>query len=712
MRRRTKVLAGSFVVVGAFGLWARLGGLPVAITQPKTISAPTFLASDGSPLDAAATRALAASKGQSSGVRGPSLAQQARRLAEATKAAEDRRFTSHVGVDPIAVVRAIGADIRARRVVQGGSTITQQLVKLRAGASADGRGVTSKFRQAVYALRLEHRMTKDQILSAYLSEAPYGGRMIGAEAAAEGYFGTSASQLSWAQAAYLAALPQRPTAFNPRRDQKAARNRQVWILRRLRKTGAITEAELKTSLTESLNLVPDAFDPQAPHFTEMLAKQMKSTGTPIRTTLNASLQRDVVGIARQQRRELRKNHAANVAVVVIDNRTGAVRAWEGSGDYFDADHGGMLNGPMLTRQVGSTIKPFIYAGAFDAGSAPGDLIDDTPFETMADGKNFQPQNYDHKFRGPIPMREALASSVNIPAVRLLADQTPRVLMDRLARAGIKLPFGPQHYGLALGLGTAEISLLDLTKAYASFARGGLSLDATFVEPAKVQTSGRRVASESAAFLVSDVLSDNEARATAFGRRSALKFTFPVAAKTGTSQNFHDNWVVGFTADFTVGVWVGNFDRTPLAGATGVTGAGPVFHAVMLAAHRYLTPNSGLSPDATLLSSVPDDLVAVPNGSRTEYEWLVPRKKVESKPALGGQLRLVEPVDGGKYLLDESRPGDAQSLPLRASGGSAPYAFTVDGDPFTGSSWALEAGRHEVCVRDRAGAERCSQFSVS
>lgn len=712
MRRRTKVLAGSFVVVGALGLWARLGGLPVAITQPRTIRAPTFLASDGSPLDAAATRALAAEKRQSSKTRGPSLAKQAKRLAAATKAAEDRRFTSHVGVDPIAVIRAVGADVRARRVVQGGSTITQQLVKLRAGSGSDGRSALGKLRQAIFALRLEHRLSKDDILSAYLAEAPYGGRMIGAESAAEGYFGTSASQLTWAQAAYLAALPQRPTAFNPRRDQTAARHRQVWILRRLRKTGGINERELKSALSEPLNLVPDAFDPQAPHFTEMLAKQLTTTGVPIRTTLDAALQRDVVGIARQQRRVLRKNHAANVAVVVLDNRTGAVRAWEGSGDYFDADHGGMLNGPTLVRQVGSTIKPFIYAGAFDAGSAPGDLIDDTPFETMADGKNFQPQNYDHKFRGPIPMRRALASSINIPAVRLLADQTPRVLMNTLSRSGIDLPFGPQHYGLALGLGTAEISLLDLTKAYASFARGGMSLNPTFLEPAKVQAGGRQVVSESAAFLVSDVLSDNEARASAFGRRSALKFTFPVAAKTGTSQNFHDNWVVGYTADFTVGVWVGNFDRTPLAGATGVTGAGPVFHAVMLAAHRYLTPTAGLSPDATLLRSVPDDLVAVEHGTRTEYDWLVPRRRVVSAPDLGGNLRLVEPVGGGQYLLDASRPGDAQRLPLRASGGSAPYLFMVDGDPFTGSSWLLQVGRHEICVRDRAGTQRCSRFSVS
>lgn len=599
--------------------------------------------------------------------------------------------------------------------MQGGSTITQQLVKLRVGGSKS-RAAGGKLRQALYAFRLEHRLTKDEILSAYLAEAPYGGRMIGAESAAEGYFGSSASQLTWAQAAYLAALPQRPTAFNPRRDATAARSRQTWILRRLRATGQISAKELDQALKEPLALVADAFDPQAPHFTEMLARQTKSrVDTPIRTTLDAALQRDVVGIARQQRRELRKSHAANVAVVVLDNATGAVRAWEGSGDYFDPDHGGMLNGPMLARQTGSTIKPFVYVGAFDGGASPGDLIDDTPFETTADGKNFRPQNYDHKFRGPIPMRQALASSVNIPAVRLLAAQTPRALVNTLKRSGVTLPYGPQHYGLALGLGTAEIGLLDLTKAYAALAREGLSVEPTFFEPAAVQTSGRRVASEAAAFLVGDVLSDNEARAPAFGRKSALRFAFPVAVKTGTSQNFHDNWVVGYTADFTVGVWVGNFDRTPLAGATGVTGAGPVFHAVMLAAHRHLTPSAGTQAGATLFRSVPRDLIAQETNGRIEYRWASARTKIPTAPTAptpGGKLRLVEPVDGGRYLLDAGRPIDAQRLPLRATGGSGPYSFTVDGDQFVGVTWPLVAGRHEVCVRDQRAAERCANFTVS
>ncbi len=736
MRRRTKALLGSFTVAVGLAGWVRFGSLPTEILLPRSVSVPTFLARDGTPLDAAASRARNAARGllsfgpttsrstSTDTETGPSLAQQADRLAAATKAAEDRRFSAHIGIDPLAITRAIVADARARHVVQGGSTITQQLVKLRSSSSANGRTFVSKIRQAVYAVRLEHRVSKDDILSAYLAEAPYGGRLIGAEAAAQGYFSTSASQLSWAQAAYLAALPQRPTAFNPRRNADAAVNRQRWILRRLRTSGQLTDAELKSALTERLGLATDVFDPLAPHFTEMLGKREKDTGelrekgAPLRTTLDAMLQKEVVGIARQQRRSLQKNHAANVAVVVLDNATGAVRAWEGSGDYFDANHGGMLNGPLLARQTGSTMKPFIYASAFDAGAAPGDLIDDTPFETLADGKSFRPQNYDHQFRGPITLRQALANSVNVPAVRLLADQSPRVLVDTLKRGGIDLPYGPQHYGLALGLGTAEISLLDLTSAYASFARGGRSLDATFFEPAAVQPGGRRVMSKASAFLISDVLADNDARTPAFGRNSALRFSFPVAAKTGTSQNFHDNWVIGYTADITVGVWVGNFDRTPLAGATGVTGAGPIFHAVMLAAHSRLSSLSDSIAGATLFASVPKELVSKTNGMHTEYRWVGNRTtssasaSPSSSPSSGGRLRMIEPVNGGEYLIDETRPRSTQRLPLRASGGHGSYGFVVDDIPETSGAWLLQAGKHMACVRDSAGGNVCHSFTVS
>ena len=517
----------------------------------------------------------------------------------------------------------------------------------------------------MYAVRLERKFSKNEILSAYLAEAPYGGRVIGAEAASNQYFGVSASQLSWAQAAYLAALPQRPTAFNPKRDRSRAVTRQRWILDRLH-----ADKRIDTKTWRSARKAPLAFaesadgDPSlAPHFVELLlgktpagatktgarlvapkngGAQGRVTAVPeaapdnaangavsggvkndakndaksgvksgvkggvkggvngavkggvsgaansfTRTTLDASLQRDVVGIARHNREVLRQRKAANISVLVIDNATGAIRAWEGSGDYFAASTGGAINGPLIPRQIGSTIKPFIYAQSFDAGTSPGDLVDDTPLRMSSAGGLFAPQNYDRRFHGQLPARVALGSSINVPAVRVLRAVGVRSVGEQLAASGITLPAPAASYGLSLGLGATEVSLLDLTYAYAAFSRGGKSLRPVSLEPAGPQLGGTQVVSPESAFLVSDVLADNDARTSAFGRSSVLKLPFPASVKTGTSQDFHDNWVIGYTRDFTVGVWVGNFDRTPLAGATGVSGAGPVFNAVMVAACQRL-----------------------------------------------------------------------------------------------------------------------------
>ena len=641
-----------------FGLWVYFGALPPAVLSARTTEASGFTDRSGFPLDAggAALRrtapvvsndsgpnpgSLVGARSSSLGRRarsGPTLAQRADRLAEATIMAEDERFFGHPGVDPISLGRAFLADVRALRVVQGGSTITQQLVKLRlGGAGPEGSGLRDKARQGLYAIRLERQFSKDEILSAYLAEAPYGGRVIGAEAASKQYFGVSASQLSWAQAAYLAALPQRPTAFNPKRDRLRAVTRQRWILDRLHAGNRIDAKTWRAARKAPLAFAQsvDSDLSIAPHFVELLlgktpagatttgralavgrntatmarssatnnagvsvaAKPQVLSTTPksangaassfVRTTLDGRLQRDVVGIARHNREVLRQRNAANVSVLVIENATGAIRAWEGSGDYFAADTGGAINGPLIPRQIGSTIKPFIYAQSFDAGTSPGDLVDDTPLRMSSAGGVFAPQNYDHRFRGQLPARLALGSSINVPAVRILKAVGVRSIGNQLAAAGVTLPAPAASYGLSLGLGATEISLLDLTYAYAAFARGGKSLHPVALEPAQVQAGGAHVVSPESAFLVSDVLADNDARTPAFGRASVLKLPFPAAVKTGTSQDFHDNWVIGYTRDFTVGVWVGNFDRTPLAGATGVSGAGPVFNAVMVAACQRL-----------------------------------------------------------------------------------------------------------------------------
>ena len=699
-----------------------MGPLPDSVSRPSIARRVSFVDRTGRPLDAAAARARALRPGDQAG---PSLARRADRLAAATLAAEDRRFHQHVGVDPIALGRAVAADARARSIRQGGSTITQQLVKIRRGRS--GNALLNKAREALYALRLEHRMSKDAILSAYLAEAPYGGRVVGAEQAASAYFDKPSSQLSWAQAAFLAALPQRPSSYDPHRHGTAALARQRWILDRLRAQGVITGAELSTAKSEALHISDRVDDVVAPHFTEMLAA---SATTPkrgtIRTTIDGDLQRDVAGIARHHRALLRRSGAANVAVVVLDNRTGGVLAWEGSGNYFDWSHGGMINGPLQPRQTGSTVKPFIYAMAFEDGQSPGDRIDDSPFDRSVNGSGFHPRNYDKRYRGVITLRTALGSSVNIAAVKLLDAREPADLLQLLARAGAPVAYPASHYGLSLALGTAEIDLLDLTKAYAAFARGGRSLDVHTVEPALLQPGGTRVVSRATAFLVTDVLSDNEARSPAFGRNSALKFPFPVAAKTGTSQDFHDNWVVGYTKEFTVGVWVGNFDRKSLKGATGVTGAGPIFHAVMLATHRRLTPNAGFDADATVLgAAVPAELEAVPacvvSGCETtnvEYQWKGSARTTPTAPPTGPAstvfrqvgLTLLVPRESGRYLIDPTKPLDAQRLPLNASGGQGPYAYAVDGSTIT-STWPLKSGSHRACVSDATSTHVCATFTV-
>lgn len=733
-------------------LWLRLGPLPPALLAPAASWDFALLDRHGETL----TPALTANAAD-----GPELALRADKLAAATLAAEDRRFYLHPGVDPLAIARAAWADLRRRRLAQGGSTLTQQLVKIRSGRPA--RGFVVKWFEMVWALRLEHRLGKSEILSAYLAEAPYGGRIIGAPAAARYYFDKPVSQLSWAEAAFLAALPQRPTAFNPRRDPLAARERQAWVLRALHQQDTISAAELQTALAAQdgdflrpgLKLQRDP----APHFAELVTAALRAAGAEggrVITTLDLPLQRDVAGIARHQRALLVPYGAANVAVVVLDNATGGVRAWEGSGDYFDLAHGGMLNGPLIPRQTGSTIKPFLYALAFADGAAPGDRIDDRPLTVSWNGQTFSPENYDHKYRGPVSLRVALGSSINVAAVQLLKKLGADRLGKFLHAAQLTTPQPAARYGLSLALGAAELPLLGMTRAYAGFARGGMSLPVRVLEPtADAQReaaawsleadaaipAARRIMPPEAAFLVSDVLADNRARAPAFGEESALRLPFPAAAKTGTSQDFRDNWTIGYTREFTVGVWVGNFDRQPMHGATGVTGAGPVFQAVMLAARVRLTPDAGDRP----LLPVPDTLAWLPLSqpapataaaapAEWDYQWRSAVNSAGPPAAMAAgpppasmprptapPLMTITPAPGAHYFHDPLAPAAYAQLALNATGGAPPYRWRLDGralvprrapgDDAPDWFWPLRAGRHEACVKDGAGTERCAKFRV-
>ncbi len=537
-------------------------------------------------------------------------------LVEATLAAEDRRFYSHVGVDPVALVRAARHDLMEGQIVEGGSTITQQVAKLLI-QRRDGvhrRGFQAKIREMVLALRLEHRFSKRDILALYLNIAAYGNQASGAGRASQIYFGVDPSMLTPSQAAFIAALPQRPTTFNPWKNAASARDRQLAVLRRMQAAGNITAEQFREAHDERLTLRPRVAPFEAPHFVEMVRAAIPANTARVQTTLDLDLQRDVDGIIEHNRPSLNAHAAANVAVVVLDNRTGGWLAWEGSGNYADPAHGGAINGPTVPRQPGSALKPFTYALAFEQGHTPASVLADIPshFPTAQAGVLYSPRNYDGRYRGPLLARRALAGSENVPAVEMASDVGVPTLLRFLNRAGLStFTRTPEYYGLGVTLGDAEVRLDQLVAAYASFARGGEWMEPIFVIPPdggrRTNAENRRVVSERTAFWITDILSDAEARAYIFGRGGDLEFPFPVAVKTGTSQAYHDNWTVGYTRDVTVGVWVGNFDRTPLRGSSGVTGAGPIFHAVMLAAEARA--GAADAPSAEILP-VPDGVQEV------------------------------------------------------------------------------------------------------
>ena len=609
-RRRLRFGAGAAVAIGLAAAWLRLGPLPAGLLD-LTSSVSTVV------VDRHGERLYEARSAQ--GLRGDWLDAAAvpERLVRATMAAEDVRFQGHVGIDPIAVVRAGWRNIRYGEITQGGSTITQQVVELLLARQHDGvapRGWRAKAWEAVIALRLEHRLTKDDILALYVNLAPYGNQIQGAARASRAYFGRDVSTLTTAETAFLAALPQQPSRFNPWRFPERARPRQRHILSVMTARGWIGAEEAAAARQETLRFGRDTSPMLAPHFVErVLAASGPGRPRRVETTLDAGLQRTVHGIIAAERPTLERHQAANVAVAILDNRTGEWLAWEGSGDYLDAEHGGTIDGVVSPRQPGSALKPFTYAAAFERGWHPGRVLADVPsqFPTAKAGVLYSPRNYDGRFRGPLLARAALAGSENVPAVALASEIGVPAIARLLRQAGITtLENNAAHYGLGLTLGNAEVRLDELVAGYAMFARGGervtprmiRAIDGSTPPPTAIE----RIVSSRTAFWVTDVLSDNEAREYVFGRGGSLEFPFPVAAKTGTSQSYFDNWAIGYTREVTVGVWVGNFDRRPLRGSSGVTGAGPVFHAVMLAAVEHVRGRLPID-DAKPIAAPTDDL---------------------------------------------------------------------------------------------------------
>ena len=499
-------------------------------------------------------------------------------LPRVTVTLEDRRFYKHRGIDWRATVAACARNLRSRHVVSGASTITQQLVKLASG-SESFRSWHRKLYEAIVAWKLERRWSKERILTEYLNRSSYGNRRIGPEAAARAYFDKPARNLTLSEAIFLAGLPQAPTRLNPWRHLDNATCKYARSLVRLVELGIITRDQ-QSFLAQSPRVVHVDPPRVALHFVDaVVARNPELRGT-VRTTLDLDLQATIERLVRSHLSALNRHDITQAAVVVIENATGAVCAVVGSENYAVSQ----INGATQPRSCGSTLKPFVYLDAIDKRLlTAASLLPDTPDAIRDEYADYDPQNYNHRYLGPVRLREALGCSLNVPAVFALSRLGARPAFYQLQKWGFNFPQGLADYGAGFVLGNAEIRLVDLAAAYSGLARGGTAMPAKLL--AAEHQPITRVASDEATAIITDILCDNDARQKSFGPHSPLAFEQRVAAKTGTSSGFRDVWTVGFDKEHTVAVWAGNFDGRPMRDTFAVRAATPLWAAVMQAMLR-------------------------------------------------------------------------------------------------------------------------------
>lgn len=523
----------------------------------------------------------------------------------ATLAIEDDQFYAHDGVRPTSIIRAFIANITGGGYNQGGSTITQQVVKNT--LLTPEKTISRKVKELILAIKIERALTKDEIFSLYLNGSPYGGNLYGIEEASLSFFGKSARDLTLAESAYLAAIPKAPTYYSPHGNHRDALDaRKNLVLKRMLEVGFITQAEHDAAKAEQVTfLAREKYGIKAPHFViwvkEYLAEKygeevVEQGGLKVITTLDYELQslaeETVATYAAQNETNF---NAKNAGMVAIDPKTGNILAMVGSRNYFDQNYEGNFNITLARRQPGSAFKPFVYATAFTKGYGPETTVFDLPtqFDTscgFAGGNCYTPVNYDDKYRGPMTLRDALAQSINVPAVKTLYLAGIKDSLETARKMGITTLTDESRYGLTLVLGGGEVSLLELTSAYGVFANEGVRNP--YASILKVEDREGNVLEEfaphaeevldrNAALLISDILSDNVARTPLYGERSALYFEGrDVAAKTGTTNDYRDTWIVGYTPTLVLGAWAGNNDNSPIAKKVSGLVVAPMWHAVM------------------------------------------------------------------------------------------------------------------------------------
>ena len=616
MRTNRKVLFPIIVVLLLSGLAAAgvawlFRGMPAAEISPERLQAPSMRITDR------AGRLLYESF-PADGGRHQTLpfAQIPAALQEATVATEDSHFYTHPGVDPAGILRAIWINLRGGETLAGGSTITQQVARnlLMEPSERGERTLRRKLREGWLAWRLTQNYSKEEILAFYLNQTYYGGLAYGVEAAAQTYFGKPAADISLAEAALLAGLPQSPSVYNPFSDPQAALARRSAVLGLMQKAGYLTAEQRSLAEREPLNLAATPYPMEAPHFALMVRAQVDallspaaltaSGGLTVQTTLDLEAQhaaeqavaRQIERLQEQGQRGLGHN-LNNAALVALDPRSGQILAMVGSPDLQDEAHHGAINMALVPRQPGSALKPIIYAAAFDPTRAnpwtpATSILDVRSHFVTHDNQPYTPANYDGLEHGPVLVRQALASSLNIPAVITLHEVGLPRLIELAGELGLPLSTNLQQYDLSLALGGGEVPLLHLTAAYGAFANGGYRVEAYAVQEVRdaqgkvlyrqPDPTPRRVLDERVAWLITDILSDDAARQIGFGRNSMLNIDRPAAVKTGTTTNYHDNWTIGYTPELVVGVWAGNASHAAMRDVNGLTGAAPIWHQAMRA----------------------------------------------------------------------------------------------------------------------------------
>jgi penicillin-binding protein 1C len=502
-------------------------------------------------------------------------------VAAAFLAAEDQRFWQHPGVDAAAVIRAVGQNLAAGRIVSGASTLTMQLARLaHPGPRTFGRKVV----EAASSLRIEAALSKEEILRAYLNRVPLGGNLVGVETAALAFFDKPAAELSASEAALLAALAKAPTALRPtgpRQDRLVARQR--WVLKRMGKLGHLSPEDLAAALQEPLLLQgvgrgAPILPFRAPHFVQAVLSREKSPDAHDRrltTTLDLNLQRRAEAVVRSHRAALSRAGASQAAAVVVDNRSLELLALVGSYAYGPRDRG-YNNGATALRSPGSTLKPFLYALALDQGFTSAAVLEDVERRYRTPRGEFLPANFDRVTHGPVSFREALGNSLNLSAVYLLNQLGPKAYYETLTKLDLvnHPERGPEHYGLGLVVGNPEVTLLQLAAAYAALANGGVHRPLRLT-PGEPLDPGVQVFSPQAAYIISDVLADPLARGRIFGGSQAMNPQHRLALKTGTSTHYRDAWCAAYSPEYTLAVWVGNFDGRPTAMLSGASAAAPI-----------------------------------------------------------------------------------------------------------------------------------------